>query len=139
LAILAIGLGVKLDPQGLNADGNIAPDRGQTVWYTGSPKPGEPGVSIIAAHVRYITPDVFWNLHKVSKGATIVVEYASGRTNEFVASSPEKMSAKALQHDASIWNFDGNIDETLLALITCDASGADQGFPDRIVVRAKRK
>ena len=53
---------------GLRADGSmeVPPGGFPAGWYTGGPTPGELGPAIIAGHVDWNGPGVFYNLHNSS-------------------------------------------------------------------------
>jgi hypothetical protein len=84
--IRSIGLDSKLMKLGLQKDGSLqVPPRGFPAgWYTGSPTPGEIGPSIIAGHIDWNGPGVFYYLSHVQIGDEIMVDRADGTTAGFV-------------------------------------------------------
>lgn len=119
LSIPSVGIDDTLSPQGLNAQGELEPPPRNTIWYTGSPLPGKPGVSVIAGHDEWSGPSNFWNLDEVQKGALVYVK-CKGETQTWqVTSSYSKLKTDA-QHDTSVWNLDGKITSPELVVITCD-------------------
>jgi sortase (surface protein transpeptidase) len=141
LLIPSIRVKVSVVSKGLNSDGELDPPPGFVQWYKATPKPGQPGAAILAGHVRYNTPDVFWNLNQIRKGAVITVRYASGHKVEFVVTDYQPISKLEATKSKRLWNLDGKITSSEVRLITCDKSGnaANQGFPNNFVVYAKRK
>ena len=75
--IPAIGVDAPLVPLGLNDDGTLqVPPYEQAGWYAGGSRPGEPGPSVIAAHVDSTTgPAVFHRLDDLEPGQVIQVDY----------------------------------------------------------------
>jgi LPXTG-site transpeptidase (sortase) family protein len=107
-------------------------------WYTGSVKPGEPGLSIIDGHVSGRFADgIFKDLSKLKLGDSFSIEFGDLRSITFqvvdVKTLPESESANLL--------FDKRQDiESQLNLITCGGNYDKQAetFEDRVIVVAKR-
>jgi LPXTG-site transpeptidase (sortase) family protein len=129
LSIPSVGINDTLSPQGLNAQGELEPPPRNTIWYTGSPLPGQPGVSVIAGHDEWSGPSNFWSLNEVKNGALIYVK-CKGTVLTFEVKSSykelkedtdpkHKQHPQDAMHDASIWNFDGSISSPELVVITC--------------------
>ena len=86
LTIPAIRIRTKLIRLGLTSSGTLRPPRTTHVagWYTGSPRPGAIGSSVIAGHVdSYLGPGVFFRLRLLSRGDRIYVRQADGRDAVF--------------------------------------------------------
>jgi LPXTG-site transpeptidase (sortase) family protein len=87
-------------------------------WYTGSAKPGYPGLSVIDGHVsgKY-SAGIFKQLPKLEKGSEFSIEYGDGSRRTFAVvdgrTLPEKDAAGYLLQKRS------TIDRQL-NLITCD-------------------
>jgi hypothetical protein len=75
LEIAAIGVSSELMSLGLKPDGTIEvpPSGFPAGWFTGAPTPGEIGPAIIAGHIDWNGPGVFFNLHRLKAGDTITV------------------------------------------------------------------
>jgi hypothetical protein len=91
----------KLMALGLNADHSLQvppvnhPEIGG--WYTGAPIPGNPGSSVIAAHVDGDHhPGLFIDLSKVKIGDKIYVDRSDGKTAEFAVSETGKYCKEAV-------------------------------------------
>lgn len=107
---------------GLN-DGAINPPPHVVQWYTGSPKPGSTGISVIAGHVApYGGKDgIFAQLPQLSAGDKVTIGYASGGERTFQVYAKEAVGKKELQRDARVW---GKSSTPIVALITCDDEAA---------------
>lgn len=69
---------------------------GTAGWYDRSPVPGEVGPSILAGHVDSSTgPAVFFRLHELRMGDTVVVDRSDGRTATFVVDRVEQVAKSA--------------------------------------------
>ncbi len=82
LQIPAIGVRTSLSHLGLTRQGTlqVPSSFSEAGWYTGSPRPGEIGSSIIAGHIdSYLGPAVFYRLHDLHPGDRIYVRGADGR------------------------------------------------------------
>lgn len=105
----------------LDGDGILAPPHGVAGWYSepGWAKPGWPGASIVAGHVRRgQTPDVFWNIPQAVPGDIVTVTYDSGQHAQFRVTRSEAMHKTEVPQDDSIWDHASPTPK--LALITCD-------------------
>ncbi|OIQ81558.1 sortase family protein [mine drainage metagenome] len=137
LQIPAIGVDSTLMPLGLNADGTmqVPPSGFPAGWYTGAPTPGELGPAIIAGHVDWNGPGVFYELRRVVPGDTISVTRADTRVVVFrvtrVAQYPKVAFPTSLVY--------GNVDYAGLRLITCGGSWDAQAhhYVDDTVVFAE--
>ena len=81
LTIPAIGVHTKLIRLGITAQGTLQVPTSTTVagWYTGSPRPGEIGSSVIAGHIdSYLGPGIFYRLRDMKPGERIYVQRANG-------------------------------------------------------------
>ena len=134
--IAAIGLDSWLMDLGLRADGSleVPPSGFPAGWYTGGPTPGELGPAIIAGHIDWNGPGVFYNLHNLKPGDQVTVTRADGSKPAFrvtmVAQFPKDQFPTKLVY--------GNIDHAGLRLITCCGSFNSQSghYEDNIVVFA---
>jgi len=136
LRIPAIGVDSGLMDLGLRADGSlqVPPSGFPAGWYTGGPTPGELGPSVIAGHIDWNGPGVFFNLDKLKPGDLVMVRRADGSTPAFrisrVAQFPKDQFPTTLVY--------GNIDHAGLRLITCGGPFNSQTghYEDNIVVFA---
>jgi hypothetical protein len=136
LRIAAIGVDSGLMDLGLRADGSleVPPSGFPAGWYTGGPTPGELGPAIIAGHIDWNGPGVFYDLHNLKPGDQVTVTRADGSQPAFrvtrVAQFPKDQFPTKLVY--------GNIDHAGLRLITCGGSFNSQSghYEDNIVAFA---
>lgn len=117
VTVPSLGIDEEIIAQGLDAKGQLNPEPKQTVWYTGSPRPGDDGVAVIAGHVQNVVPDVFWELDRVKPGDAIDVRCADGRVVALSVTRTKSVDKVALQSDATVW---GPSPTPVVAIITCD-------------------
>ncbi|MFF9341215.1 class F sortase [Streptomyces sp. NPDC014773] len=94
VAIPALGVDAPLTRVGLDADGWLEappPEHpGRAGWYAGSVTPGEPGTAVLAGHVDTPAgPAVFHALGALTRGRTVEVRRADGRTAVFTVHAVE--------------------------------------------------
>ena len=117
LQIPSIAVDSGLEPLGLQTDGTMeVPASGFPAgWYTGAPTPGEMGPAIIAGHIDWNGPGVFFLLHTVVVGDEIDVTREDGSIAVFgvteVGEYPKDAFPTALVY--------GDLDYAGLRLITC--------------------
>ena len=136
LRIAAIGVDSTLMELGLKSDGTmqVPPSGFPAGWFTGAPTPGELGPAIIAGHIDWNGPGVFYDLHHLKAGDRIVVTRKDGSAPVFrvtrVAKFPKTQFPTNLVY--------GNIDHPGLRLITCGGTFNSQSghYEDNIVVFA---
>jgi hypothetical protein len=93
LEIPAIGVRAPVIPLGLNPDRSLEVPRrfDQTGWWTGGPRPGEPGPAVIAGHVDSTDgPAVFYRLGDLRRGAVIAVVRRDGSRARFTVQRSER-------------------------------------------------
>ena len=86
LTIPLIGVKTNLITLGLARGGSMQVPSTTTVagWYTGSPRPGAVGSSIIVGHVDSKSgPGIFFRLPELKKGDDVYVKRSDGTTAEF--------------------------------------------------------
>lgn len=121
---------------GLLADGSlqVPPSGFPAGWYTGGPTPGELGPAVIAGHIDWHGPGVFFKLHTLKPGDQVMVRRADGSQPTFrisrVARYPKDRFPTSLVY--------GNLDHAGLRLVTCGGSFNSQTghYRDNIVVYA---
>ena len=136
LRIAAIGVDSGLMKLGLRADGSleVPPSGFPAGWYTGGPTPGELGPAVIAGHIDWKGPGVFYNLRSLKPGDQIVVTRVDGNKPTFritkVAVYPTDQFPTELVY--------GNLDHAGLRLITCGGpfNSRSGHYEDNIVVFA---
>lgn len=136
IKIPSIDVDARIVPVGLNVDGSMeVPEFGLAGWYTKGPRPGQPGPSVVVAHVDSRNgPDVFYRLRDLRQGAKIRIRRANGTSQTWVMRSAEQTPKDELPVDR-IWN---DTQKPLLRLVTCGGSFnyATRHYEDNIIVYA---
>jgi len=136
LQIPAIGVDSPLMDLGLKADGTmeVPPDGFPAGWYTGAPTPGELGPAIIAGHVDWKGPGVFYHLRNLKPGDNISVTREDGSVATFRVTRVDQFPKDKFPTDLVY----GNIGVAGLRLITCGGSWNAQThhYDDNIVAFA---
>jgi hypothetical protein len=118
LQIPAIGVRTGLIQLGLTQQGTLQVPSSPSVagWYTGSPRPGEIGSSIIAGHIdSYQGPGVFYRLRELHPGDRIYVRQTGGSLAVFRVTEVRQYP-KAKFPTADVY---GPVPDAELHLITC--------------------
>jgi LPXTG-site transpeptidase (sortase) family protein len=118
LTIPLIGVQTNLITLGLQSDGQLQVPSTTSVagWYTGSPRPGSVGSSIIVGHIdSYKSPGVFYRLNTLTKGDKIYVKRADGTLAEFSVTSVQSY----LKDHFPTEDVYGPVPDAELRLITC--------------------
>jgi hypothetical protein len=137
LLIAAIGVDASIEPVGLDGAGSMAaPSSPQRVgWYQFGPRPGAAGDAVIDGHLDWTSgPAVFWQLHRLVAGDSIVVAPLGGSPISFHVTSVRTYSAIE-RPPAGLFAASGS---PRLSLITCaGAWDATRGmYALRLVVDA---
>lgn len=137
LAIASIGVNTPLMDLGLQPDGTleVPPDGVLAGWFTGAPTPGELGPAVIAGHVDWHGPAVFYDLHLVAVGDTITVSRTDGTAAVFEVTDVGQYAKDAFP-TAEVY---GPVSFAALRVITCGGvfNAATGHYADNIVVFAK--
>jgi sortase (surface protein transpeptidase) len=118
LQIPAIEVRTNLSHLGLTRQGTLQVPSSSSVagWYTGSPRPGEIGSSVIAGHIdSYLGPGVFYRLRELRPGDRIYVRGADGRLAVFIVTAVHQYP-KAYFPTTAVY---GPVPDAELHLITC--------------------
>jgi hypothetical protein len=121
LEIPAIGVSARIVRLGLNPDRTleVPSDFADTGWWSGGPRPGEPGPAVIAGHVDSKTgPAVFFRIREVRRGDAIVVDRRDGSRARFTVLGSEQYP-KARFATARVY---GRTPGPTLRLITCSGT-----------------
>jgi len=137
LTIPLIGLRTSLITLGLTSSGALQVPSSTAVagWYTGSPRPGAIGSSIIVGHIDSISgPGVFFRLDELTRGDKIYVKRADGTLVEFRVTSVQSY----LKDDFPTEDVYGPVPDAELRLITCGGAfdAATGHYLSNIVVYA---
>ncbi|GIU92744.1 MAG: hypothetical protein KatS3mg011_1650 [Acidimicrobiia bacterium] len=120
LTVPAIGIDAPVVPYGVDrTTGEMeVPSRlDEVAWYRFGPAPGEPGSSVLAAHVDYAGrgPGVFFRLSELQPGDAIQVRMSDGTTRRFHVAARAVYDKSQLPLDV-IFARSG---DPVLTLITC--------------------
>lgn len=136
LEIPSIGVDSPLMDLGLRADGSmeVPPGGFPAGWYTGAPTPGELGPAIIAGHVDWNGPGVFFHLRDLKVGDDIAVTREDGSIATFRVTQVSQFPKDEFPTDQVY----GDIAGAGLRLITCGGSfnAATHHYEDNIVAFA---
>ena len=129
IQIPSIGVDSKLMKLGLLKDGSlqVPPSGFPAGWYSGSPTPGEMGPSIIAGHVDWNGPGVFYRLSQMHLGDQIKVGRVDGTAATFTVTRIAAFLKSKFPTEAVY----GDINHAGLRLITC----GDYDFKARKYIR----
>jgi hypothetical protein len=118
LAIPAIGVRTSLIRLGITGRGTLQVPVSAAApgWFTGSPRPGGIGASIIAGHIdSYSGPGVFFRLRDLHRGDKVYVSRANGSVATFRVTAV-RTYAKDRFPTAAVY---GPVPDAELRLITC--------------------
>jgi len=121
LVIPAIGVHTRLIRLGLTSAHTLQVPVSATIagWFTGSPRPGATGASIIAGHIDSQSgPGVFFRLHKLRRGERVYVKRANGSVAKFRVTKVREF-AKDRFPTVEVY---GPVPDAELRLITCGGS-----------------
>lgn len=96
LLIAGIGVDAAIEPVGLDGAGNMAAPSGpqRVGWYRFGPRPGTAGDAVLDGHLDWTSgPAVFWDLHRLVAGDSIVVAPLDGSPISFRVTSVRMYSA----------------------------------------------
>jgi sortase (surface protein transpeptidase) len=141
LSIPKIGVRSSLIALGLNKDQTVqvppvnTPE--QAGWFTGAPKPGEPGPSVILGHVNGGGhPGVFVRLRELAAGDEVDVKRTDGSTGRFVV----RRAVLVPKADFPTDDVYGDTAGPELRLITCGGSfdKTAHSYRDQVIVFAAK-
>jgi sortase (surface protein transpeptidase) len=137
LTIPLIGVRSNLITLGLTSSGEMQVPTSYTVagWYTGSPRPGAVGSSIIVGHIDSTSgPGVFYRLPELKDGDKVYIKRADGTLAEFSVTSVQTY----LKDHFPTEDVYGPVPDAELRLITCGGAfdPATRHYMSNIVVYA---
>jgi sortase (surface protein transpeptidase) len=137
LSIPRIGVRTSLVKLGLDGNGTMKTpsDPAQAGWFDRSPTPGALGPAVIAGHVTYNVPAVFYRLGSLQPGDEVSVTREDGKTAVFSVTRIATFSQSKFPSQAVY----GPIDHAGLRLITCGGTydRARHKYLSNVVVFAK--
>jgi LPXTG-site transpeptidase (sortase) family protein len=137
LRIDALGVsGAPVLPVGVDGAGELAvPAASDVGWYRYGPRPGEAGVTVLAAHIAFNGVDgVFRHLDDLRPGDTVMVELDDGTVQEYRITRLSQHPKSELPPE--LWARDG---APRLALVTCGGSfdPSRRSYEDNVVAWAE--
>jgi sortase (surface protein transpeptidase) len=104
-------------------------------WFTGGPTPGALGPAVIAGHVTWHGPAIFYRLGKLRPGDQVMVTRKDGKTAVFTVTRVARFSKSRFPSETVY----GPIDHAGLRLITCGGTydSARHRYLDNVIVFAK--
>ena len=136
LSIPKIGVDSRLVELGLDRNGEMeTPDPPVAGWFNRGAAPGALGPAVIAGHVTWNGPAVFYRLKTLRSGDQVSVSRKDGKTAVFTVSRVERFSQSRFPSGAVY----GPIDHAGLRLITCGGTydSARNKYLDNVVVFAR--
>ena len=121
IEIPAIGVNTRIVWLGLNPDRSleVPTNFADTGWWSGGPRPGDPGPAVIAGHVDSKTgPAVFYRIRDLRPGDAIAVERRDGSRARFAVLGSEQYP-KSHFPTARVY---GRTAGPTLRLITCSGT-----------------
>ncbi|MGB3439943.1 MAG: class F sortase [Actinophytocola sp.] len=125
---------------GLAADGSVevppVEQPMQAGWFTGSPKPGEPGPAVVLGHVNGGgQAGIFARLHELAEGDEIRIRRTDGTVARFTVTRVDQVPKADFPTEAVYGDTEG----PELRLITCGGSfdRAAHSYRDNVIVYAK--
>ncbi len=135
LRLDSVGIDAAITDVGVRLDGDLeVPEATEIGWYRFGPEPGEPGSSVVAAHVDYNgRPGAFFPLRETAIGDVLEIDRSDGSTLRFEVVAVDQYDKDELPDD--LWRRDG---EPQVVLITCGGpfDRRERSYQDNVVVTA---
>jgi Sortase domain len=136
VSVPSVDIDAQVVPTGANASGIVVPPVSQVGWFKDGPRPGEPGRTILIAHIDSVDgPAAFTGLPGVARGATITVTSTAGwrlryRVSRTLQVPKPEFPAKRVYAPTK---------RSTLVLVTCTgAFHPDTGYEDNFIVLANQ-
>jgi sortase (surface protein transpeptidase) len=122
---------------GLMSNGALATpkDPAKVGWFAAGTSPGVTGPAVIAGHVTWNGPAVFYKLGKLQRGAHVLVNRADGTTAVFAVESMHTFGKDTFP-TKKVYRY---TDHPELVMITCGGKyhASKHYYDDDLIVRAK--
>ena len=125
---------------GLDAEGAVqvppVEEPMQAGWFTGAPKPGEPGPAVVLGHVNGGgQPGIFSRLNELAEGDEILIRRTDGTVARFTVTRVDQVPKADFPTEAVY----GDTEDPQLRLITCGGTfdRAANSYRDNVIVYAK--
>jgi hypothetical protein len=122
-------------PVALRGQALEVPRTEEAGWFSGGPRPGEPGRTVLIGHLDGRRgPAVFAGVAQLSRGAPVDVTDASGRIHHYNVVG----AAQVRKHRFPVAEVFGASRTPLLVLVTCGGPfEPDRGYRDNVIVYAR--
>ncbi len=134
--IAAIGLEAQVRSVGVDENNDFdVPEAELVGWYKHGPAPGDPGSTVLAAHVDYSgRPGAFFSLGELANGEELEVEMGDGSVRRYRITD-NVLYDKTTLPAAELFRKDG---EEVLRLITCGGTfdSSERSYLGNVVVTA---
>ncbi|GAA2693654.1 Sortase family protein [Actinosynnema pretiosum] len=134
-----LGVSSSLVDLGLNPDGTVqvppVEQPEQAGWFTGAPRPGEPGPAVVLGHVNGGgRAGVFSRLHELVAGDEVLVDRAGGGTARFAVTRVDRVAKDGFPTEQVYGDTQG----PELRLITCggEFDESARGYRDNVIAYA---
>lgn len=111
------------------------PGVGTAGWYSGGPRPGEPGRAVIIGHLdRRKGPGLFARVPRLARGATVAVTDARGEVHRYHVVGAAQARKNRFPRD-EVYGYSA---QPVLVLITCGGPfRPGRGYRDNVLVYAR--
>ncbi len=135
VAVPSVGIHASIVPTGAEANEIVVPPVARVGWFDGGPRPGEPGRTILIAHIDSLDgPAAFTGLPDVAEGASVTVVSADGTRSRYRMSRTLEVPKLDFPADRVYAPTAGST----LVLITCTgAFDPDRGYEDNFIAFAR--
>jgi sortase (surface protein transpeptidase) len=118
-----------------NGELSTPKDPAKVGWFAAGTSPGVKGPAIIAGHVTWNGPAVFYKLGKLQRGAHVSVKRADGTTAVFAVESMHTFGKNKFP-TKKVYRY---TDHPELVMITCGGTyhASKHYYDDDLIVRAK--
>ncbi len=134
IEVPSVGIDAAIAPTGADASQIVVPPVHRVGWFRGGPRPGEPGRTILIAHIDSLDgPAAFTGLPTVASGARVTVVGSDGTPHRYRISRTVEIPKPQFPADLV---YDPTSRSTLV-LITCTgAFHPDTGYEDNFIAFA---
>lgn len=135
LRVPSVGIDASVVPTGANANEIIVPPVSRIGWFDGGPRPGEPGRTILIAHIDSLDgPAAFTGLPDVSPGASVTAVSSDGTERSYEVAR----TLEVAKTDFAADRVYSPTAHSTLVLITCTGSfDPETGYDDNFIAFAR--
>jgi hypothetical protein len=135
IAIPAAGVRTRVVRAPTRRGGLKIPDVGTAGWYSGGPRPGEPGHAVIIGHLdRRKGPGLFARVPRLRRGARVVVTDARGTVHRYGVVGTAQARKRRFPRE-QVYRYSSR---PVLVLVTCGGPyRLGRGYRDNVLVYAR--